>query len=578
MATLYPSHLTADMRNSGEREVFNRLRDEAGAEHWHVLHSLNLSRHVYKQMGEIDFVVIVPGKGLLVVEVKASASISFDGNEWHYGDDESKYSKRESPFVQAKENMLSIRDQHVRAHLSDLSGMAYGYCVVTTRSGPIRTPSAEWEPWHQISADKLMNNPLSALLLDVLDRWREKTRASSSTARLYNPKLPTRAQVTKLVQLLRPQFEIFEPPSVRAARRDAEIKHYTEEQFGALDAMSFNPRTLFMGPAGTGKTLLAIEAARRALADGKKVLLTCFNRPLAQRLRSLMPQNPRLTVNNLHAHLAQLVGGPAADPGPGYWELTLPQVACDHLLTEETGAQVYDEVIVDEAQDLMRDSYLDVLDLSVRGGLRGGHLRLFGDFDKQAIYGIGREELEGIRQRRLEHFVRYRLYANCRNPKPVAEKVMRWVELDPGYARILRPDHFGPPRVIVYEDPADQARKLARLLAELSPRTPYDDIVVLSTRARDAAWSMLSADWQPHLTDLESDSPGKIRAGTIHKFKGLEAPVVILTDLDTRGLSRDRSLLYVGMTRVLERLVLFVESGAESQLDHATNTEPFAQR
>ena len=46
----------------------------------------------------------------------------------------------------------------------------------------------------------------------------------------------------------------------------------------------------------------------------------------------------------------------------------------------------YDEIVLDEAQDVLRRSYLDALDLSLRGGLEGGHWRFFGDFTWQRIY------------------------------------------------------------------------------------------------------------------------------------------------------------------------------------------------
>jgi len=39
---------------------------------------------------------------------------------------------------------------------------------------------------------------------------------------------------------------------------------------------------LFLGAAGTGKTFITMEKARRSAAQGKKVLLTCFNKNLVQ--------------------------------------------------------------------------------------------------------------------------------------------------------------------------------------------------------------------------------------------------------------------------------------------------------
>ena len=47
-----------------------------------------------------------------------------------------------------------------------------------------------------------------------------------------------------------------------------------------LDLLGGNRRCLFEGAAGTGKTLLALEFARRCAQSGDRVLLICFNRLL----------------------------------------------------------------------------------------------------------------------------------------------------------------------------------------------------------------------------------------------------------------------------------------------------------
>ena len=74
-------------------------------------------------------------------------------------------------------------------------------------------------------------------------------------------------------------------PARAGKRIDLEIRQFTEQQFGALEKMDTNKRVIFDGPAGTGKTVLALEAARRGHAAGRRVLLMCFNNALAAWLR-----------------------------------------------------------------------------------------------------------------------------------------------------------------------------------------------------------------------------------------------------------------------------------------------------
>ena len=54
--------------------------------------------------------------------------------------------------------------------------------------------------------------------------------------------------------------------------------------------------------------------------------------------------------------------------------------------------------------------------------------------------------------------------------------------------------------------------------------------------------------------------PGRLQHSTIHAFKGLEAPAVVITDLDRLRVPSFEPLLYVGLTRATDRLFAIIES------------------
>ena len=65
------------------------------------------------------------------------------------------------------------------------------------------------------------------------------------------------------------------------------------------------------------------------------------------------------------------------------------------------------------------------------------------------------------------------------------------------------------------------------------------------------------------VTDLKTS---KIRYASIHRFKGLEARAVVLTDIERLGSPLERDLFYVGATRATQRLIVLAHESLRSRL------------
>src|SRR5262249_42107780 len=144
-----------------------------------------------------------------------------------------------------------------------------------------------------------------------------------------------------------------------------------------------------------------------------------------------------------------------------YWTERLPEQATYRLLeelAEGDESHLYDELIVDEAQDLLHPTYLDFMDLSLKGGWAGGRWRLFGDFSNQMIFPQSSISLADFRERRGPDASIFSLRVNCRNPPRAAEWVHLLANLDPPYSRVLRPDDRISPEFRYYRDD-DQQRE-----------------------------------------------------------------------------------------------------------------------
>ena len=84
MAHFLPA-LNLDTEVPGEIEFFLRLKNDPTTKNWWVLHSYFLSKHINQSQGEIDFVVFIPNRGVVVVEVKSHKKIQVKNGDFYYG-------------------------------------------------------------------------------------------------------------------------------------------------------------------------------------------------------------------------------------------------------------------------------------------------------------------------------------------------------------------------------------------------------------------------------------------------------------------------------------------------------------
>jgi len=589
---LIPPHIDPETPSDGEKLVFELLAagsapaGAAGAAGrtgldtaaWTVLHSQDLAHHRRQMEGEVDFLVVAPGLGVLVIEVKGCHRLRRERGLWFYGADAGGDPR--GPFKQASEAMHSLRER-LSKHRRHLGGVLFQSAVCFPFID-FTDASEEWHSWQVIDHGRLRQRSIVDCAASALTQARERVLHLRKAWFEPDAGEPTAEQCEEIVRVLRPDFEFYESPKARANRIDAEIRQYTESQFEALDHMRRMPRVVFDGPAGTGKTLLAIEAARRARSAGRRALLLCFNRPLAEWLRE---QTAGLCdATTISDHMVRAAGIPAGSPllegGQAFWDEELPRLAAEGLIERPAG---YDELILDEAQDVLRHHFLDVLDFSLLGGLKDGFWRLFGDFRHQAIYDDSCD-LAAFCNEDAGGCAVYELDENCRNAPAVAALACAGAGIRPGgdgsdgYARCLRPDDGDLPEVRFYRDAERQHELLCASLDELrQDGFTGPQVAVLSTRsdAACAAAGLTEPPWSDRVTPLVRETQrgpavdlhsNRTRYASVYRFKGLEARAVVLTDIERLDSARERDLFYVGATRATQRLIVLANESLRGRL------------
>ncbi|MGZ3140532.1 NERD domain-containing protein [Lentzea chajnantorensis] len=527
--------------------LFQKLLRDPGTAEWTVLHSLNLANHPSQVCGEVDFVVIAPDLGVLCLEVKAHRRVTRDTNgNWLLG---GRVATR-SPFVQADGQMRSVM-QFLHSQEPALSNVPVFCAVWFTNCRIPLNSNIEWHDWQLLDQDDL-SRPVAQTLAGLFHKAR--THLAAKTTKIL-PSGPTSKTCQRAVQALRPEFEFASPQEPESKHREMQISRFTEEQYDALDTMERAPRVIFSGHAGTGKTFLGLEVARRAVLRGQTPLLLCYNRLLASWLRDVAPQG--VEVATLHAFMCRISNTkPPLNTSEAWWRDTLPDLAIQALLEGPTTE--YDLLIVDEAQDLMTSTYLDVLDLSLTGGLTGGSWRMFGDFERQTIFNRG--EGTSAVTARASDAVEYILTKNCRNTPRVGKMATTLAGLNPGYKGFRRPDDGVNVSFATYASNTDQERILITALNRLTEEGFIpEDIVILSSSSLGIAATSENSRLRAKLCRLDQPRAARVRHGTVHSFKGLDAPAVIMTDVQTLSGPSTEDLMYIAMTRTTGPLIMLVD-------------------
>lgn len=542
----------------GEKFVFEELTRADEADGWAVFHSVWLPEHVTQLEGEADFVVIVPSLGVCCLEVKSARRIRVEHGVWYFGGDDARGDRR-GPFRQADEAMHSLRKKLVELDRG-LSGVPFmSGVIVPFLELP---PGLEVPRSQMIDQSVLRGSDLVEAIRALMRAAREKLAAAGFPSRRGEP---SPEQCERLQRLIRPRYELHVSPRAIAEIRDEELRRYTQEQFDVLDMLEPADRLLIHGPAGTGKTMLAIEAARRGAGRDRRVLALCFNRMLGTWLQAqLAPLGQAVLCSHLHSFLERIAPArKGADRSkPEYWERELPAAAADALLE---GGEQFDELIIDEAQDLAFDPYLDVLDLLVRGGLSGGRWRFFADFERQAIHGTdpaaGRARLLAC-----PGALQVPLRVNCRNPRRIARAAELLAALSPGYTRVRRESDTGAVVLRWYSKPEEQLQGVRDTVRDLK-RAGLDahEIILLSSRT-DSCGRRLQELAPGEFAPAQQRTRHQVGFCTVHAFKGCEAPAVILTDVTSVRTEKDRDLFYIGTTRATDQLFVFSVKSVRDEL------------
>jgi hypothetical protein len=550
---MYPEHPRfCRFESDAERLLYDELKRQL-PDTYTVLYSVPLQVRPDQRSElnvEIDFLVVDPERGLLVLEVKGGG-IYRDGRsrQWYSVDSEQNRHPIDDPFAQARKNRFALETLLEHSPRSRRFHYRIRHAVIFP---DIRVGKSFLGP--DAPPEIILDGPALQNLGTAVQRALGPPTAESRVGS---------HALAAIVDILSPSVEISRPSlGWRIKQTERQIVELTEQQYRILQVLARQRRVKVCGCAGSGKTMLAIQKARQLAAQGLRVLLTCYNQSLASWMRSnFVPSSDygwpgeetlyHLVVTHYHEFARQLCerAGVAFDPPlvepakSRFYDDEVPELLLQALNLVSTR---FDAVIVDEGQDFREEWWLTLLE--ALADREQDFLYVFYD-DNQLLYTDAVSiPIEGEP---------YLLSENIRNTRQIHRAFL------PYYRGIELPACRGPDGAQVEQIagaermPVQALRGvLKRLICE--ERVSPDDIVVLSPVQRGSCLREgLRLDSWTLTRQRAQLLPGQIRVSTIHSFKGLESPVVILAELDKARPERAAQLAYIALSRARSHLIVF---------------------
>jgi superfamily I DNA/RNA helicase len=495
--------------------------------------------------GETDFIVAHPIYGVLLIEVKGGG-ISYVGSrrQWISTDREGNEHNID-PFRQVVQCKYALRNKIKSLPNWSNRRINLGHAVAFPNGSISHIPLPPEAP-----ADIIIDiNDLQRLadrIMEIMHYWQGREK---------QPSLSGTALITLLERLLAPTINLSNPLSLQVRDENQEILRLTEEQFRTLNLLSRSRRAAISGCAGSGKTMLAVEKAKRLASQGFRTLLTCYNKLLAVHLREVTGKIDKLSVCNFH-QLCYKAAQEARIPLPSVEGPNSQKIFDEDYpdaLAKAVGLRPdlkYDAIIVDEGQDFKDAWWIALEDCLVEG--KHSIFYVFYD-DNQRIYRD-----RGSIPSDLPLFP---LTENVRNTHTIHHALTTYYQGEfPSLPR-------GPVGRSVETHPCTTPDALKKLLQHIlqkltvTEQIAFSDIAVLTPRALDrSALREMKLEGNVKLVKFEEykENQREILYSTIHSFKGLERPVAIVVELDEelpKDVERD-ALCYIAFSRPRSHLIL----------------------
>ena len=533
-----------------ERKLYDLMREEF-PEAWTVLHHQYTHDNEYRH--EYDFLVIVPGKGIVNLDAKGNGW-GFQGGQWFR--ERNHMRSYDDPIKQAEQAVQTL-DNIIRSKISYYQPWGgYGYCLAF--AGVIECPAMEAVFVHD-----------GARSIDSNRRgWARKLQ--QTVEGVLDCPNPSRHHRYFTDQIQREVVNFYSIPFARGPVNDEDFRQWDYQTNMALTckqrAVVAKLRQVevlhVIGAAGTGKTVVATQLLKESHATNRKSLYVCFNRALAENISESNPElrgDRNIVLSNFARlpfskilngrTLIQIVGRINTPENDWAAYRAAIRESLDKFSMNNRGP--FELIVIDEGQDL------DVLDIVSLYNLLApnGKIVVFSDRG-QTIFNEGwnfsKDSFGEV------DYAEMVLNENWRNSSLIHAHYTEYAEVDPPIAVLTD-------CTVPVQEFDDSVQSLVEKLVNVDQRDPRD-IIILSCRNNEL--NGVAGRVPNTKCNIVRCSPENIVnrrkdidtivATTVQSFKGLESPIVILIMVKPGDITDEEwdRLQYVGESRARYELYI----------------------
>lgn len=572
MATMIPSDGGIFNPASGEEKIFNALKQLP--EDYYVFHSyrvVELVPEIGLNENEIDFFIFNPNYGCLFLECK-NGNVEKTESGWQYVKNDNGVRSvipMKDPFDQAFTgqhnlfNKLRERYPEYRHLINNCKFMVAVWFPKLTKAEIAATDYGPNVVKEIILSKEAVICPQEtvAQIQALMERMKrvhivyEYTEKIIDDAAGYEHSLTHEDAMKLYSKVLCPTFR-----AVMHLEKDFEqtYKLLIEEQYIVLEYLTHQRTAAISGASGTGKTMVALERARRLSINGQKVLFLCYNRNLKDWLECAHKSSSEF--NNVDFFTLDAFACKKCNVSfdeVNYYDLKA-------ILEEKILANTfeYPHIIIDEGQDFgaERINETEILELFCQYGE--------GQFDQEnTSFFIFYDKNQLVNSLKVPTYItnvdsKITLYQNCRNTKNIANVAYSLIDTQPILSK--KAWNGETPIIIGYRGEDEFLKKIDNIINQLSQDNNSRVIISCSKSLQYSAINKALRN-----SKYKTEAGIKTNVYTSATFKGLEADDVIIIDAAKEIFEDNNCSFYVAASRARKRLYILMNLDQVEELDFA---------